>query len=321
MKLTRYMNIEKYKDLLSTRTLFFSRYNNLGDPYEGSLGHIPENTLIERQTKRWKRITCIKLQPGTLAREFLEIFEPLLYHNFLRAFTFVSCWHQSESESMPMWKMYAKKGIMVKSDLPSLKSSLGISTEEYQHSHVFQEKHGIDPSNGYEIFVETGAVKYVSRGNYIEPVGSDRYFHKQLEYADERELRVILQLHLGPRHRFNFPYIFENSNSSPENILNMENLILQYWRDVKLSYKKHASILNEGLCEPGVRCPVDINSLIKEVVISPFNSTDSEVREIESLNHEFDIGAEVKKSVIEIEPLHVKFSVHLPNEETIELDL
>ena len=41
MKLTRYMSIGKYYNLLSTGTLFFPHYNNLGDPYEGSLGHIP----------------------------------------------------------------------------------------------------------------------------------------------------------------------------------------------------------------------------------------------------------------------------------------
>ena len=321
MQLTRYMNKKKYEDLLSTETLFFPRYDNLGDPYEGCLGHIPTNKLIEKQTKRLKRIGGMPQQPKTLAREFLETFEPLLYHNFLRDFTFVSCWHQSEVESMPMWKMYAEKGIMIKSDLSSLKNSLGINAEGYQHSNVFQENNGIDPSDGYGIFIEIDNVKYISRGNYIEPVGSDRYFHKQLEYADERELRVILQLHLGPDQRFNLPYIFDNTNFSPQNITKVENLIPQTWRNIKLSYEKHASILNESLSGNGVRCPVDINSLIKEVVVSPFNNTDSEVLEVESLNQEFGMEAKVKKSVIEIKPVVTEFSARLSKEVTIELEL
>lgn len=361
MKLTRYMDVEKYKNLLSTGTLFFSRYDNLGDPYEGSLGHIPTDKLIEKQTERLKRIAAMPQQPKTLAREFLETFEPLLYHDFLRDFTFVSCWHQSEIESMPMWKMYAERGIMIKSDLSSLKSSLGMKAEGYQHSDVFRENHDIDPSDGYEIFIEAENVKYISRGNYIEPVGSDRYFHKQLEYADERELRIILQFHLGPQQRFNFPYIFDNTNppseditsplenitnienlmlqfhlgpqqrfdlpymlddtNSSQDITNMESLILQFWRDAKLSYERHAAILNEGLSERGVRCPIDINSLIKEIVVSPFNSGDSEVLEIESLNREFSIETEVKKSVIEVEPAITEFSVRLSTGEMIELEL
>lgn len=321
MQLTRYMNVKKYKDLLSTETLFFPRYNKLGDPYEGSLGHIPTDELIKKQTKRWGRITAMPLQPQTLAREFLETFEPLLYHDFLRKFTFVSCWHQSETESMPMWKMYAEKGIMIKSDLSSLRNSLGINSGGYQHSNVFQENHGIDPFDGYEIFVETDNVRYISRGNYIEPVGSDRYFHKQLEYADEKELRVVLQLHLGLQQRFNLPYIFDNTNFSSQDVTNVENLILQIWKNIKLSYEKHTSILNADLPEGGVRCLVDINSLIKEVVVSPFNNTNSELSEIRALNHEFGIEAKVKKSVIEIEPSVTKFSVSLSEKGIIELEL
>lgn len=321
MQLTRYINKRKYEDLLSTETLFFPHYDNLGDPYEGCLGHIPTDKLIKKQTERLRRIAAMPQQPKTLAREFLETFEPLLYHNFLRDFTFVNCWHQSEVESMPMWKMYAEKGIMIKSDLSSLKNSLGINAEGYQHSNVFQDNHGIDPSDGYEIFIEIDNVKYITRGNYIEPVGLDRYFRKQLEYADERELRVVLQLHLGLQQRFNLPYIFDDANFSPQGMTDVENLILQIWKNIKLSYEKHASILNADLSGGGVRCPVDINSLIKEVVVSPFNNTDSEVLEVKSLNREFGIEAEVKKSVIEIEPAVTKFSASLSKEVTIELEL
>ena len=378
MELTRYMSIEKYRDLLSTETLFLPRYDNLGDQYEGCLGHIPIDKLIEKQRNRFGRITTMPLQTETLAREFLETFEPLLYHNFLREFTFVSCWHKNEKESMPMWKMYAEKGIMIKSELSLLRSSLGIDTEDYLHSDAFQKNQGIDPTYGYEVFIKSDNVGYISRGNYIEPIGADRYFYKQLEYADERELRVILQFHLGPKLRFNFPYMFDNidsalqniingdfpylfSNSdwssqnitnqeeifhesniriyseleqiydfpvtlnsvdfSPQSITNRKSTILDFWNIAKSSYEKHALLLNEGLTESGVRCPVNTCSLIKEVVTSPFNSTDSEVREIESLNEEFGITAEVKKSVIEIEPIHAKFSMHLPDEEMIELEL
>ena len=318
MQLTRYMSIGKYYNLLSTGTLFFSHYNNLGDPYEGSLGHIPIDEIIKKHTKRLERITAMPLQPQTLAREFLEAFEPLLYHNFLQDFTFVSCWHQSETESMPMWKMYAADdGVMIKSDLSSLEGSLGINAEGYQHSDVFQEKYGIDPSDGYEIFIETGNVKYISRGNYIESIGSDRYFHKQLEYADERELRVILQLHLGAQQRFNFPYMFDNANLPSHNIRGPDNIIPQFWKNIKLSYEKHASILNEGLSERGM----DPNSLIKEVIVNPFNNEDSEILKIELINQRFGVEAEVKKSIIEVKPAVTKLSVRLSTGETIELEL
>ena len=358
MKLTRYMDINKYRDLLSTKTLFLPRYDILGDPYEGCLGHIPIDKLIEKQTNRFTRITAMPLESDTLAREFLEVFEPILYHDFLRKFTFVSCWHQSDIESMPMWKMYAERGIMIKTDLSSLCRSLGINAEGYKHSDIFQANQGIDSSIGYDISIESGNVNYISRGEYIDPIGSDRYFKKQLEYADERELRVILQFHLGPEQRFNFPYMFDNTDSTspdsangekiilqsnfqfhleadqrldipimlndqnfpPQKITDMENRILRFWRNAKSSYEQHALILNRSLTDPGVRCPVEVNSLIKEVVVSP-NSTDSDMKEIEVFNHESGIAVEVRRSEIEIEPSHAKFSVQLTNEEKIELEL
>ncbi len=45
------------------------------------------------------------------------------------------------------------------------------------------------------------------------------------------------------------------------------------------------------------------------------------MKEIEVFNHEAGIGVEVKRSEIEIEPSHAKFSVQLTNEERIELEL
>lgn len=314
------MDVKKYKDLLSTKTLFLPRYDTLGDMFEGSLGYVPPGKLIEQRTKRLSRIASRPQQGNTLAREFLETFEPLLYHNFLRNFTFVSCWHQSEKESALMWKMYAKKGVMVKSDLSSLKDSLGINANGYQRSDIFWQDHGMDSVNSYEITAEVDKVKYVPHGTEIEAVGSDRYFHKQTEYADERELRVVLQLQLGPQQRYNFP--FEIDNSPPtRNGREMNNLIWRSWKSIERSHEKHSLILNDIFSESGVRCPVDTNSLIKEVVVNPFGSRDSDVLEIKSLNHEFGLAAKVKKSVIETGKAPTTFSINISEGKTINFEL
>lgn len=320
MKLMRYMDVKKYKDLLSTKTLFLPRYDNLGDMFEGSLGYVPPGKLIDQRTERLNRITRMPQQGNTLARKFLEAFEPLLYHKFLRNFTFVSCWHQSVKESALMWKMYAKRGVMVKSDLSSLKSSLEINADGYQRSDIFWQDHGIDNVNGYEISVDVDKVKYLPHGTEIKAVGSDRYFHKQAEYEDEKELRVVLQPQLGPQQRPNFP--FEIDNSPPtHNEVEMHNLILRSWKSLERSHEKHSLILNDILSEPGVRCRVDINSLIKEVVINPFDSGDSDVSEIETLNQEFGLAAKVKKSVIETGTASTTFSIKISEGKTINFEL
>ena len=74
MKLTRYMSIKKYYNLLSTGTLFFPHYNNLGDPYEGSLVPIPTDELIKKQTKRLERITAMPLQPSDSCKRVFRNF-------------------------------------------------------------------------------------------------------------------------------------------------------------------------------------------------------------------------------------------------------
>ena len=259
-------------------------------------------------------------QGKALAQAFLEAFELLLYHHFLRNFAFLSCWHRNARESSLMWRMYAQKGIMIKSDLSSLKSSLGINADGYQRSDGFWQSHGTDSLNGYEISVEVDKVKYFPLGHEIKAVGSDRYFHKQEAYADEKELRVLLQLQLGQKQRPNFPYLLDNAPFL-HNDSEMNDLILEFWENINLSYAKHTSILNSILSEPGVRCPVDINSLIKEVVVSPFGNGNSNVSDIESLHQEFGLETKVKKSIIETGTSPTTFEIKLSNEKTIKFEL
>ena len=322
MELTRYIDVKKYRDLLSTGTLFFPRYDVFDDKFEGSLGYVSPDRLIHQQTDRLRRITSRPQQGRTVVREFLDAFEPAFYHRFLRDFTFVSCWHQDVTESSLMWRMYARKGIMIKSDLSSLESSMGINSGSYQRPDIFWRDNGINPLDGYEILVRIDNAKYCPLGHEIQSIGTDRYFHKQDAYADEKEFRVVLQLGLGPQQRANFPFLLDNISSPLHNKRDIDDLIYQIWEDVKRSYTKHNSILTNRSCERGVRCRVNVNSLIKEVVVSPFgDNEDLDVSEIEALNHEFGVTAEIKKSVIETKSSPTTFKIPLSNGKTITFEL
>ena len=114
------MSVKYYKDLLSTRTLFFPRYDNLSDQFEGSLGYVNPDRLVEEVKSRLKQDGMpLKFR----ALNLLEELEPVFYHSFLKGFTFVNCWHQSVEESFHMWKVHGTKGVMIKSDLSSLKAA------------------------------------------------------------------------------------------------------------------------------------------------------------------------------------------------------
>lgn len=312
MKLARYMSVNRYKNLLSTRTLFFPRYDNLGDKFEGSLGYVDQRRL---EHELIDQLLSGNIPLKTVAENTLESLEPMLYHSFLKNFTFASCWHSSTGESFLMWQVYAKKGIMVKSDLSSLKSSLGINVDGYKRPDRFWQQYHMDSLDGYEIFVKVSGIKYVPLGHEIKAIGTDRYFHKQKAYEDEKELRVLLQLRLGQHQRF-VPLSFLSNVPSPRNAVETDCLILYFAEYIKKSHVKHDSILNGKLSESGVRCPIDINSLIKEIVVSPFLE-DSIVSEIESLNHKFGVSAEVKRSAIVNETSPTMFELGFPASEKV----
>ena len=59
MKLSRYMDIKKYKDLLSTKTLYFPRYDQFEDKLEGSMQDcVPPKKLIYQRYKRNRTNVC-----------------------------------------------------------------------------------------------------------------------------------------------------------------------------------------------------------------------------------------------------------------------
>ena len=321
MQLARYMSLKHYEDLLSTNTLFFPRYDRLSDRFEGSLNHVNPDRLEEEVTRQLRQEDMSRT---CRALNLLEALEPMFYHSFLKNFTFVSCWHQSVEESFHMWQVYGGRGVMIKSDLSSLKSSLGIRDSRYQDPDRFWRQYSSGPLGDYEIFIKIGSIKYISlrQGREIKAIGTDRYFHKQQAYKDEKELRILLQLGLGEAQRFCFPRELDRYRS-PADDANMDNLIRVVWRQTERLYEEYASTLNSNLNSgmQGVRCNVDINSLITEVVVSPF-STDSVMDKIESLNLEHEVRADIHESVIVVDkPPPTTYSVPLSGSRSISFEL
>lgn len=100
----RYMDFTKFVDLLDKKSLFFSRTDKLGDPFEGSCP-----------------IKSIKTRSEIYGSKYVGDFFKLL-----REFTTVNCWYLSRYESAAMWKLYLKsdEGIAIKSSYRRLRDSL-----------------------------------------------------------------------------------------------------------------------------------------------------------------------------------------------------
>lgn len=158
-KIWRYMDFTKFVNLLERKTLFFSRADKLGDPFEGSFSRFN----VKMRPAKYKQ------QPEILSR-LSKLFERF------REYTLVNCWCISEYELNAMWRIYlqSNEGIAIQSRFSLLKESLADARED-------------------SIFI--GKVHYIdyNRDLMQEDNSLDAFFYKRQSFAFENELRAVTQ--------------------------------------------------------------------------------------------------------------------------------
>jgi len=166
----RYIDFPKYVSLLVTKSLYFSRSDLLGDPYEGS--YPVSNKLIREEFAE------------TLAEHFKDkVGDPQFWNNtFLKKISanhkgiaksvYINCWHINSHESAAMWSIYSKnnRGIAIQSSYKKLRECF--------------------PGNNIHI----GKVNYIDfekdtipEVNVLLP-----FVYKRKSYEHERELRALI---------------------------------------------------------------------------------------------------------------------------------
>ena len=162
-----YMDIKKFKKLISSNKLWLSRADKLGDDYEGA----SSNTEIKIREERWKHPEHRKkLKNGSELR-------PLAY--------FISCWTMNNPESNALWKIYAPKyGIAIESNVENLATCF--------------TKKPIDFFSRYEPII--GSVTYEKRNEissnlYFNPTERDFFLRKLKAFKYEKEIRLIMTSH------------------------------------------------------------------------------------------------------------------------------
>lgn len=152
----RYYSLESFLSLITSNSLFFAPSSSFEDPFEGDYGeHAKEEIRL-------------KYGDGQYLRDFNT-------YRFLRNYTYISCWHESEHESDSMWKLYGNS-IAIKSIFINIRKLLSWSQTE---------------------------IKQASRVNYIdysvEHINVDfhymPYFFKRNSFSHEKEIRFLIQEH------------------------------------------------------------------------------------------------------------------------------
>jgi hypothetical protein len=88
-ELWRYMDFLKFVDLLQRRSLWFTRLDQLRDPYEGALTKPTAEFFAEVQSRTG--------------------FRGGIHHEKFRKVRCVNCWHMSGYESAAMWELYSRE--------------------------------------------------------------------------------------------------------------------------------------------------------------------------------------------------------------------
>ena len=79
MKLLRYMDVEKYKDLLDTKTLYFPRYDQFEDKLEGCMqDYVHPDKLAYQRAQGLRRMDGTAQDEKIIVRTALETVEPVL---------------------------------------------------------------------------------------------------------------------------------------------------------------------------------------------------------------------------------------------------
>lgn len=164
--LWRYMGLSKYLALLQNLSLYLTLIDSFNDAYEGYF-------------------------PSALNSLFKGSETPvshLAYGN--RMLHYVSCWHENESESEAMWKLYlpANEGVAIKTTRAKL-------------ARQCHENYISFPSMKAPFKCKLGKVKYIdynNTSNFIiftimkqSEALSSLFFNKRISFQHENEFRIV----------------------------------------------------------------------------------------------------------------------------------
>jgi hypothetical protein len=148
------MNIEKFRDLMTTSELYFCRSDRFNDKREG----LPPEEYLP----------LLGLNSLDI-RERQELLHAIGSDAQFRESFYINCWHLFRDETSKMWKAYSDAGVAICSQYTLLKSALGSLDDR---AFLGLVRYGWRHMQGWNLF------------RFI--------YTKRMEYADEREVRALL---------------------------------------------------------------------------------------------------------------------------------
>lgn len=126
--LWRYMSVSRFRQLLTSKKMRFTRADQFSDNWDGMLPPSVLSALAKAKSSSSSQITMPALIPysdSPISEEFM--IRMLTYDQKTEAY--VSCWSANRGESAAMWDLYSPRGrgVAIKSSVGRLMESLSAS--------------------------------------------------------------------------------------------------------------------------------------------------------------------------------------------------
>ena len=166
-KIWRYMDFSKYVDMLTTKTLFFTRADKLEDPYDCSWMQFfgEPYKQLPSQAKEWARKV----------------------NTFERLFVYLNCWHINDHQSAALWKLYSEnkyETIAIQTTFVKLKSEIENKWSRDGGPHIAKVKYDLE--NAGE------PIGNASEGRLFSGLSRANIIYKRPSFKHEEELRAFI---------------------------------------------------------------------------------------------------------------------------------
>lgn len=178
------MSLEKFIDLLLTRSLFFANANKMEDKFEMAVPIIPKS-----ESKGISDRGSGMLLKRELSQKEIEL------ANKFKENTYISCWSLNDAESYALWKIYlggSSNGVAIKSTVSKLTHCLE-SVSHTSNSNSDYSNLDFEAKNPF-FEIDTFKIGVVEYKNHIEPKNLNKTnlaITKKQFYEYEKELRVF----------------------------------------------------------------------------------------------------------------------------------
>jgi hypothetical protein len=172
-KIWRYIDIPKFFWLIERKSLYFSRCDLLGDPFEGSLPSTP-GQIVFTPLIRKRAAELLKVEEN-------DISSVPSIHDIWRKACYVCSFHMNEYESAALWSLYSKanQGVAIQSTFKRLVNSF----KDYSDNPV-----------------NIGTIKYINYQTEIIHVEENFFLpilHKRRSFEHENEIRAVISHPVG----------------------------------------------------------------------------------------------------------------------------